>query len=385
MVNRKRSQKSYLIVNPELALAFDITTQLHITSNDLIISKHDNDGKNFIRLKDGVQIVRYLRLLTEKYGYKLVFSSKKTEEEQLGLLKQINSACQEQKLKDLPKVTAMVVNDPITYKRFSIKSPKVIKSKDHGILIAGHGTKSDNAETLDSVAKLLKIKDSERENCIVLKTSSPIVRRYKSKGWKCYKNYSVSFCDTLKAVVEDLEEQKEKFKETTSEISDPSKFCAESPPLTKGKISKQLRTEVEIESDSKMPSFDNESDFIALRNRPASNEGILNEYSKEDDLIEEKFESISPVEMKKLIVHENPLFEAMMLEKELQKNEKLVEEKDKINASTSLDSFYASPSWNYPIIRKDSDFESTEKLTISDSSLSSTNIQRKDNRKRMVG
>ena len=117
MFNRKQSQKSYLIVNPELALGFDITTQLHVTSNDLIISKCDDVGKNSIRLKDGVQIVKYLRLLTEKYGYKLVFSSKMTEEEQLRLLKQINSACQEQKVEELPKVTAMVVNDPIAYKR----------------------------------------------------------------------------------------------------------------------------------------------------------------------------------------------------------------------------------------------------------------------------
>ena len=177
-------------------------------------SESENIRKNFIRLKDGVQIVKYLRLLTEKYGYKLVFSSKMAKEEQLGLLKQINSSCQEQKLKELPKVTAMVVNYPVVCKRFSIKKPKIIKSRDHGILIGGYGNDWSTAKTLDAIAKLLKIKESERENCIVLKASSPIVRRYTSKGWKCYKNYSLSFCDTLKAVIEDLENQKEKLIET---------------------------------------------------------------------------------------------------------------------------------------------------------------------------
>ena len=279
-------------------------------------------------------------------------------------------------------------------KEFSIKRPKVIKNRDHGILIGGYGVDSGEAKTLDTVAKLLKIKESERENCIVLKTSSPIVRRYTSKGWRCYRNYSLSFCDTLKAVIEDLENQKRKSQRTTSEISDPSRFSLESTPLTKENASKHLRTETEIESATKTPSVDNENDLIAFQKQPALIEGFDNEDKKErmtkvskmksdysskiviskehpDDQIKKEFEDISAVELNKDIMSENSFSGAIILRNELPKNEQFTEEEQKNLTSTSIDSFYASPSWNYPIIRRDNDFESTEKPTTADSSLSS--------------
>ena len=198
--------KKYFIIDPQQVFAGEIVT--HVIHPDDIVLKEIDHGISIV-LKQGLQIIRYLKNLTEEHDYELVFNSQLAEEEQMNLLSCLNTACKLKSHEEFPKVTAMTVKDNIAYKNVDIKNPMIITNKDHGIWIAGYSLDSYGddaaAELLDALSKLLEIKEFERQNSLVMVNNPAIAKITEKKGWRTLGRSFLPLKDILKDVLESLE------------------------------------------------------------------------------------------------------------------------------------------------------------------------------------
>jgi len=206
MINFK--SRKYLIIDSKQALAGELVTQA-IHPGDLVITELD-DGISLV-LKQGVQIIKYLKTLTDGHEYELVFNSQLTEDEQLDLLNCLGQACRNQGLMEFPKVTAMTVRDNVALKDVDLNQSTIIRNKGHGAWIAGYGLDlyggGDAALLFEAVSKLLEIKESEQQQSIVINYAPSIVKIAREKGWRTYGSSSLSVNDTFKDLLESFETQ----------------------------------------------------------------------------------------------------------------------------------------------------------------------------------
>ena len=200
--------RKYFIIDPQHVLAGEVMT--HASHPDDIVLTEIDTGIRIV-LKQGLQIIRYLKNLTEEHDFELAFNSRLTEVEQFELLNCLDQACRNQGLIEFPKVTAMTVKDTRVFKNVDIKTSVIIKNRDHGIWITGYDLDSygdDCAdERLNALSELLEIKELERQKSIVISNKSSIAKINEKKGWRTYSSSSLSIKDILKEVLESLESQ----------------------------------------------------------------------------------------------------------------------------------------------------------------------------------
>lgn len=165
-------------------------------ANDLLLST-DEEGYRRI-LKDGVSIVKNMNTLVG-LGYKVIFHSKNSEEDQLRILDELTKSCAQKGL-PFPKVHAMGVRNPKLYPGVSSSKPVIIRDKYHGILIAAYDLEKDGKACLrEALSKLLSIKANDRKQNVVFDDGFDIIETAKQEGYDAYRIGDLN--DALKQVM----------------------------------------------------------------------------------------------------------------------------------------------------------------------------------------
>lgn len=155
-------------------------------SNDLLLQTYDWGGYQV--LKNGVQIVRNLKELVDKHGYKIVFHSKNKEEDQINLLEQLQAACFTKAI-EFPQVIAMAVCDVNRFENVDSTNPKITINQKNQIKITGYAKELDGKACVrNALSNLLSIPEdiNARKKHIVFDDGASIVTMAKGEGYKAY-------------------------------------------------------------------------------------------------------------------------------------------------------------------------------------------------------
>jgi hypothetical protein len=196
-------RKKYLMIDHGGVLDGEITENKP-GSNDLLLQTY-SDGYYQV-LKNGVQIIKNLNELIEKYRYEIVFHSKNKEKDQLKLLSDLYAVCNEKGI-TFPKVKAMAVFDAERFKDVDSKNPRIIKDNNNSIWIAGYGKELDGKACVrNALSILLDISQhpDDRKNHVVLDDGPSIVATAaKAEGYSAYEiSGNQSFTVTVQQIID---------------------------------------------------------------------------------------------------------------------------------------------------------------------------------------
>jgi hypothetical protein len=172
-------------------------------SDDLLLQTY-SEGYYQV-LKNGVQIIKNLNELIEKYRCEIVFHSKNKEEDQLKLLSDLHAACKEKGI-TFPKVKAMAVFDAERFKDVDSEKPTIVRDTNDSIWIAGYGKELDGKACVrNALSSLLEISQhpDDRKNHVVLDDGPSIVATAKTEGYSAYEiSGNQSFAVTVQKIID---------------------------------------------------------------------------------------------------------------------------------------------------------------------------------------
>lgn len=194
-----KASENYLILQIEGVLDGERSAKPP-QEEDLLITKVQRD--KFQVLRGGARIVKSLQEIVDRYQWKIVFYSMLTERKQTSFLKMIDEACRLKEIGPFPNVKAMIVCDDSCFSGVTSENSIIIKSRNHGILLAGYGVQlEDKMCARKALSKLLDIDEKDRKNHLMFDASHTSARQAQLEGWNVYnlaeKNIEEALTDAL--------------------------------------------------------------------------------------------------------------------------------------------------------------------------------------------
>lgn len=179
-----------------------VPSSTEIGANDLLLNMI-SPTLNCV-LRNGVLIFKNLNTLIKEHNYRLCFHSKTNERKQMQLLNLLKNACKTKSV-EFPPITVTAVRDDREFKNVQSTDPKIKKSWEFDIQIAGYDIEvPGKACVRNALSALLKIPQNERKNHFVIDDGEDIIITAQEEGWSTYLICDSKTGATLHNVIVDI-------------------------------------------------------------------------------------------------------------------------------------------------------------------------------------